>query len=105
MTITTLNKIRELYHDGYRAKEIASVLELPNSTINYHLRKVKAKLNLTERLILVHIANGLTAKDISVEMGLTLANVERYKMRMQRRTRCKNSCQLIAWGFKNKYLI
>jgi len=105
MTTSDLNTIRELYHEGYCTKEIASIVDVSKETVNYHLRKVKGKLSLSERLILVHMANGLSAKDISQETGLTVANVERYKVRMLRKLNCRNSCQVIAWGFKNKYLI
>ncbi len=63
------------------------------------------ELNNTEREILVHIANGLSGKQIAPIMKYKETSIESYRYRMVRRCGCKCSAKLVAWGFKNKYLI
>ena len=55
--------------------------------------------------ILVMVANGLSGKECAQLLKHTESTIESYRGRMIKQCGCRNSAQLVTWGFKNKYLI
>lgn len=107
MTAAHKITIQNLFRDGYTTAEIASLTGVHRVTVRYHVRpiRIRGPLTDTQRQILVSMANGMSAKEMAQEQGTTLHAVERQRWLMMRKTGCRNSPQMVAWGFKNKYLI
>ncbi len=107
MTAANKTLIQSLFIDGKTTKEIAFEVGLNLKTVQRLVSPMRNKelFSPSERYILVAIANGLSTKEISAELRLSIQTINTYRIHLMEKTNCRNSCQLIAWGFKNKYLI
>lgn len=57
-----------------------------------------------EKRIIELVAEGASTKIIAYIMNYTQATMETYRIKILRKTGCKNSASLIAWAFRNGVL-
>ncbi len=62
---------------------------------------VKLKLSHQETQVLRHLSSGLNAAEIGESMGLSMRTVEDYKTSMMKKTRVKNTADLVRFFYEN----
>lgn len=62
-------------------------------------------LTEVESLIIRHLAQGKSSKDIAVETGYSPRTIESKRLVIEKKTASKNSCELINYAYRNGLLI
>lgn len=73
-------------------------------SINNKTIETKLKLSEKEKQILYLISRGLTNKEISDEIFLSVKSVEKYRTSLLLKTNTKNSAHLVMYSIQNKLL-
>lgn len=87
--------------NNYFAQDLLKKIVL---SINNEEVDKKLKLNEKEKIVLTHICNGFTNKEISEKIFLSIKSIEKYRTNLLQKTQTRNSAHLVMFAMQNKLI-
>jgi len=97
-----LQSIRGVMQGGYFFSE--KMMKLIQQNVNRWESIPPVTLNVQDKVMLRSIAEGLTTKEIAVQMKMTEGTTETYRVRLLKKVGVANTAALLAYAYRNGLL-
>lgn len=101
---SSIENIIEALHDSLKGEKI---LDATSSKSLFQALKTKmtaAKITPQERALLSYLAEGLTSKEVAVQMGLSVNTINNYTKNVMNKMGCKNKTECVAKALKDNLI-
>ncbi len=70
-------------------------MTIPQPTQNMHIL-LSPSLSPQQKILMQHVVDGLTQKEIEQQMGIKLSTIKKYMKNIRRKYQCKSTYQCVA---------